>query len=152
MPASKEVLMNRVCGPYRPRNPSIIGTLNLRRRKRTLTMRLPVLFAKVALIGLLTYGALPVSRMLAEETNQPGVIGDARLAACINQLAQNIVRDGVARVPFTIKIEPSDQAFRNGPQRTRARPYLARRSEPLTARTVPRGSQRRRQTEKPAGE
>jgi hypothetical protein len=32
------------------------------------------------------------------------------------------------------------EAFQNGPQRSRARPYLARRSEPFTARTVLKGS------------
>ncbi len=49
------------------------------------------------------------------------------------------VRKGIHNPPF-----PSSQdALRNGPEQSRARPYLARRSEPLTARTVLRGSQRR---------
>jgi hypothetical protein len=56
-------------------------------------------------IGLLAYAALPASSALAQEINQPRVIGDVKLAACINRLGQNMVRDGIAKVPFTIKIE-----------------------------------------------
>jgi hypothetical protein len=71
---------------------------------------LPVRFTKIALIGLLAYAALPASYALAQEINQPRIIGDAKLAACINRLGQDMVRDGISKVPFAIKIKASDVA------------------------------------------
>jgi hypothetical protein len=71
---------------------------------------LPVRLTKIALIGLLTYAALLASYAQTQEINQPRIIGDAKLAACINRLGQNMVRDGIAKVPFTIKIEVSGVA------------------------------------------
>ena len=67
----------------------------------------PVRFTKVALIGLWTYATLLASYAPAQEINQPGIIGDAKLAACVNRLGQNMVRAGIAKVPFAITIELS---------------------------------------------
>jgi hypothetical protein len=79
--------------------------------EKEFTMRhLPVRFAKIALLELLTYAALPSSYAQTQEINQPRVIGDAKLAGCVNRLGQNMVRDGIAKVPFTIKIEVSGVA------------------------------------------
>jgi hypothetical protein len=67
--------------------------------------RLPVV--PIALIGFWAYAVLPGSCALAQEINQPRIIGDAKLAACVNRLGQNIMHDGVAKVPFTIKVMTS---------------------------------------------
>lgn len=62
---------------------------------------LPARFTKIALIGLLAYSALPMGYVLAQEiSNQPRIIENAELAACINHLGQNTVYDGFARVPL----------------------------------------------------
>lgn len=50
------------------------------------------------------------SLLLAQQINEPGIIVDARLAACIDRIGQNMVRDGIAKVPFTIKTEVSGVA------------------------------------------
>jgi hypothetical protein len=71
---------------------------------------LPVRFKKITLIGILAYAALPASYALAQEINQPRIIGDTKLAACMNHLGQKMVHDGIAKVPFTIKIEGSGLA------------------------------------------
>jgi hypothetical protein len=71
---------------------------------------LPVRFTNIALIGLFAYTALPTSYAVAQEINQPRIIGDAKLAACINRLGQNMVHDGIAKAPFSIKIEASSVA------------------------------------------
>ena len=74
----------------------------------------PVPFTKVAPIGVCAYATLLASHAPAQEINQPSIIGDAKLAACVNRLGQNMARDGIAKVPFAITIEvsgvgPSDQ-------------------------------------------
>ncbi len=74
---------------------------------------LPVRFTKIVLIGLLAYAALLASYAPAQEINQPSIIGDAKLVACVNRLGQNIVRDGIAKVPFAITIGVSDVAAPN---------------------------------------
>ena len=61
------------------------------------------MFTKIALLGLLTYSALAAQ----EINNQPRVIADAKLAGCINHIGQNMVQNGVAQVPFTIKLDVS---------------------------------------------
>ena len=71
---------------------------------------LPVRCTKIGLIGLLAYATLLVSYAPAQEVNQPSIIVDARLAACVNRLGQNMVRDGIAKVPFAITIEVSGVA------------------------------------------
>ena len=68
---------------------------------------LPVGFTKIALIGLWAYATLLASYAPAQEINQPGIIMDAKLAACVNRLGQDMVRDGIAKVPFAITIEVS---------------------------------------------
>jgi hypothetical protein len=68
----------------------------------------PVRFTKIALIG--AYTTLLASYAPAQEINQPSIIADAKLAACVSRLGQNMVRDGIAKVPFTIKIEVSSVA------------------------------------------
>ncbi len=73
-------------------------------------MHLPVRFTKIALVGLLAYAALPASYAPAQEINRPRIIGDAKLAACMNRLGQNMVHDGIAKVPFTLKIDVSGGA------------------------------------------
>jgi hypothetical protein len=71
---------------------------------------LPVRFTKAGLIGLLAYSAFPASYAPAQEINQPRIIGDPRLASCINHLGQNMVRDAIATAPLSFKIEVSDVA------------------------------------------
>jgi hypothetical protein len=71
---------------------------------------LPVRFTKAGVIGLLAYAALPASNAPAQEINQPRMIGDPKLAACINHLGQNMVRDAIVKAPLALKIEVSDVA------------------------------------------
>jgi hypothetical protein len=71
---------------------------------------LPARFTKAGLIGLVAYAALPASYSLAQEINQPRIIEDPKLAACINHLGQNMVRDDIAEAPLAFKIEVSDVA------------------------------------------
>jgi hypothetical protein len=59
---------------------------------------------------LLAYAAFAVSSALAQEINQPRMIGDPKLAACIDRLGQKIVHDGIAKVPFAIEIDVSGAA------------------------------------------
>ena len=66
-----------------------------------------VRFTNIGLIGVLVYAVLPASYVLAQEISQPRMIEDAQLATFMNRLGQNMVRDGVARVPFSIKLEAS---------------------------------------------
>lgn len=63
-------------------------------------------FTKIALIGFLTYAAVPASNAAGQEAaGQPRVIRDAKLAACIDYLGQQMVQDGSAQVPLIIKLE-----------------------------------------------
>ena len=71
---------------------------------------LSVRFTTIALIGLLTCATLLTSYAAAQENNQPSIIGDAKLAACVNLLGPNMVRDGAAKVPFTITTDVSGVA------------------------------------------
>jgi hypothetical protein len=55
-----------------------------------------------ALIGLLTLTAFTVSGMFAQKIHkQPRVIGDTKLAGCVNHLGQNMVQNGAVKVPIT---------------------------------------------------
>jgi hypothetical protein len=69
-----------------------------------------ILSSKIVLIGLWAYAALPVNHVLAQGINEPRVIGDARLASCVNRLGQMMSKDGAAKVPFTLKIQTSAEA------------------------------------------
>jgi hypothetical protein len=71
---------------------------------------LPVRFTKIALTGLLAYVTFLTSYAPAQEVNQPSIIGDTKLAACVNRLGQNMVRESIAKVPFAITIEVSGVA------------------------------------------
>jgi hypothetical protein len=64
-------------------------------------------FATLGLMRLLVCAALP-----AQETRaQPVPIGDAKVAACVNNLGQNLIRKGGAQVPIRIGLEiPSTSA------------------------------------------
>ena len=68
---------------------------------------LPVIFKKIALIGLLASAVLPLSYVLAQGSNQPGVIEHTKLAACVNRFGQKMVHDRVATAPFAIRVEVS---------------------------------------------
>jgi hypothetical protein len=74
---------------------------------------LPVRSTKIALIELWAYATLLASYAPAQEINQPSIIVDAKLAAWVNRLGQNMVRDGIAKVPFAITIGVSDVAASN---------------------------------------
>jgi hypothetical protein len=70
-----------------------------------------VFFAKSALVGVLADAALSANHLLAQEIANPQrVISDAKLAECINRIGEAMVRDGTAKVPFTVKIEVSSGA------------------------------------------
>ncbi|HTC90845.1 MAG TPA: hypothetical protein VK686_21220 [Bryobacteraceae bacterium] len=64
-------------------------------------------FATLGLMGLLVCAVLP-----AQETGvQPISIGDAKVAACVNNLGQNLMRQDGAQVPIRIGLEsPSTSA------------------------------------------
>jgi hypothetical protein len=66
---------------------------------------LPIRLTKISPIGLWAYAILLASYAPAQEINQPSALMDAKLVACVNYLGQNIVRDGIAKVPFAITIE-----------------------------------------------
>lgn len=78
------------------------------------------MLTKIALMGLLAC-ALPAQ----EINNQPRVIADAKFAACINHIGRNMVQNGAAQVPVTIKLEVADAAPSDQP----AKPI----SDPVTA-------------------
>jgi len=83
--------------------------------------RLSARFTKIILIGFLTYAALPAQ----EIGKQPRVIADGKLSACIDHLAKNMVHDGSANVPFTMKIEASGEDASGRQPRTIADPVTA---------------------------
>ena len=57
-------------------------------------------------MGLLVCAVLP-----AQETGvQPIPIGDAKVAACVNNLGQSLIRKGGAQVPIRIKLEASSES------------------------------------------
>ncbi len=61
------------------------------------------MFTKIGVIGLLTYAGLAAQ----EVNNQPRIIADAKLAACINHLGQNMVQNGATTLPMTITLQVS---------------------------------------------
>ncbi len=63
--------------------------------------------------------------MQAQEISRPRVIADAKLAACVNRLGQTMVLDGVADVPFTIKIEVPPVAASQAPPKIITDPAIA---------------------------
>lgn len=64
-----------------------------------------------------------------------------RLQEVLSAVIPTIFSGGLVSARVHHPPVPSSQdTFHDGPERSRARPYLARRSEPLPARTVQRGS------------
>jgi hypothetical protein len=53
------------------------------------------------------------------------VVGDVKLAECINRIGQTMAREGVAKVPFTVKIEVSSEAASDQQAKVLSNPAIA---------------------------
>jgi hypothetical protein len=63
--------------------------------------------------------AFDLCHLSSEQRSGPGnrqptrMVKDTKLTACLNRLGQSVVQSGVAHVPFTIKLEVSDNTVSN---------------------------------------
>jgi hypothetical protein len=96
------------------------------------------MFTRIALIGLLTYSVLPAQDI----DNQPRVIADAKLAACVSHIGQNMVQNGAAEVPLTIKLEVSDEIPSGQQAKSIADPVTAACVDVLARNLVRNGAAR----------
>jgi hypothetical protein len=98
-------------------------------------------FTKLVLVGLLTWAAVPANNAVAQEVrNQPRVIGDAKLAACIDLLGQEMVQRGSAQVPVTIKLEAAGETASDQQPKIIGNPVTAACADLLAQNLVRNGA------------